>query len=78
MGVKTIKKQTSNIMLKSNEKFRRQHQIAAQLNDYELNAFLTYCDKYKIKNKSKFIREALMSAILEKFDEDYPRLFEEE
>jgi len=78
MGLKTIKKQTSNQKLKSNEKFRRQHQISSQLNDYEMNAFIIYCNKYKVKNKSKFIREALMSVILDKFDEDYPRLFEDQ
>ncbi len=62
--------------LKNNEKFRRKHKVTCTLNDYEFSALVKYCEKYKIENKSKFIREALISNILEKFDEDYPTLFE--
>jgi len=45
-------------------------------NNRELKAIEAYCDKYKIKNRSKFMRETILTKILMKFDEDYPSLFE--
>ncbi|MEN9443576.1 MAG: hypothetical protein RIS47_466 [Bacteroidota bacterium] len=45
------------------------------LNDKELAALEMYCKKYKIQNRSKFIRETLFSHVLQRFDEDYPTLF---
>ncbi len=48
------------------------------LNHREMNAMDAFCRKYKISNRSKFIREAVMTVILKKFDEDYPSLFENE
>ena len=59
-------------------KLRRKHQLGFLLNDLELQAFNKYCVQYKIKNRSKFIRETVVIAILEKFDEDYPSLFPKE
>lgn len=47
-------------------------------NNRELSAINKFCRQYKVDNKSKFMREAIISAILKKFDEDYPSLFEEE
>jgi hypothetical protein len=31
--------------------------------------------KYKVKNKSKFVRETLIKTILKQFEEDHPTLF---
>ena len=36
-----------------------------------------FFEEYNITNKSKLIRETLMSAILKKFEEDAPTLFSE-
>ena len=47
-------------------------------NKLELEAFEKYCKKYKIKNKSKFIRETVITEILGQFDRDYPSLFDNE
>ena len=44
-------------------------------NNRELKAIETYCEKYRINNKSKFMREVILTSILKKFDEDYPTLF---
>jgi len=44
-------------------------------NNRELKAIERYCRKYRIKNRSKFMREAIISSILKKYDEDYPTLF---
>ncbi len=57
------------------EVFRRKHRQSFNLNDLEMKALQKYCKKYKVKNKAKFMREAVMTVILKKFDEDYPTLF---
>ncbi|MEA4936831.1 hypothetical protein SDC9_160072 [bioreactor metagenome] len=54
----------------------RVHKHLFSLNDYENKALERYLVKYKVSNKSKFIRETLMYAILKKFDEDTPTLFD--
>jgi hypothetical protein len=54
----------------------RKNRQTLLLNNRELKAIETYCDKYKIKNKSRFMRETILTAVLKKFDEDYPTLFE--
>lgn len=61
---------------KDDPKFKRKHQLSLLLNDYELQALNKYCSRYKVKNKSKFMRETIVTAILQRFDEDYPTLFE--
>jgi len=54
----------------------RTHRQVFVLNDDENKALDRYIAKYKIPNKSKFIRETLMLAIIRKFEEDHPRLFD--
>lgn len=60
----------------NNEKLRRTHRTSILFNQREQEAINLYCEKYKIRNKSKFMREVIMTEILKKFDEDYPTLFE--
>ncbi len=60
---------------KKDEKLRRTNKTTILFNNREQEAFNLYCEKYKIKNKSKLIREAIMTVILKRFDEDYPTLF---
>lgn len=59
------------------EKFLRKHKLSFLFNDLEQDALEDYCNKYNIGNKSKFIREAIVSAILKQLDKDYPSLFSE-
>lgn len=54
----------------------RTHRQLFTLNDEENRALNRYILKYKIKNKSKFIRETLILAIIRKFEEDHPTLFD--
>lgn len=61
---------------KKDEKLKRTHRTAILFNNREREAINLYCDKYKIRNRSKFMREAIMTEILKRFDEDYPTLFE--
>jgi len=44
-------------------------------NNRELNVIETYCQKYRVNNLSKLMREAIITFILKKLDEDYPTLF---
>ncbi|MCF6365886.1 MAG: hypothetical protein L3J35_06740 [Bacteroidales bacterium] len=60
------------------EKLKRKHTVQFLFNDLELEAFERYCKKYKIKNKSRFIRETVMTEVLGQFDRDYPSLFDSE
>lgn len=58
------------------EKLPRKQNITFLLNDKEKKVLDNYCRKYKISNRSKFIREIVVSTILEQFDKDYPSLFD--
>ncbi len=53
----------------------RKNRVAIMLNDEELKALNRFIETYNIQNKSRFVREALMTTILKKFDEDHPTLF---
>lgn len=63
---------------KKEENLKRIHRKSILFNRKELNAINHYCRKYKIKNQSKFMRETIIYSILQKFDEDYPSLFEDQ
>jgi hypothetical protein len=54
----------------------RVHKHLFVLNDLENKALERYLRTYRVRNKSKFIRETLMSVILRRFDEDAPTLFD--
>lgn len=58
------------------EHLLRAHRLTFRLNDLEMKALMKYYKKYKVKNKARFLRETVMYAVLKKFDEDYPTLFE--
>jgi len=47
------------------------------LNHRELKALGIYCNRYRVKNKSEFLRETVMKAILKRFDDEHPSLWEE-
>lgn len=61
---------------KKDDKLRRNQRASILFNNREREAINLYCEKYKIKNRSKFMRETIMTEILKRFDEDYPTLFE--
>ena len=35
-----------------------------------------YCERYGVQNRSRFVRETLMRAILKQMDRDNPTLFD--
>lgn len=54
----------------------RTHRQIFTLNNEENKALNRYISKYKVQNKSKFIRETVMIAIIKKLEEDHPTLFD--
>lgn len=58
------------------ESLKRIHRKSILFNKREIQAIDHYCKRYKIKNKSKFMREMIITSVLKRFDEDYPSLFE--
>ena len=48
-----------------------------RFNSRESSAINQYCEKFKVKNKAKFMREAIITEILKKFDEKYPTLWDD-
>jgi len=58
------------------EKLLRKHKIGFLFNEMEQSALENYCKKYKVANRSKFMRETIVTAILKQFDKDYPSLFD--
>lgn len=65
-----------NITKTENEKRINRKQIL--FNNRELKAIDKYCERFKVPNQSAFMREAIITAILERFDNHLPSLFEEE
>jgi hypothetical protein len=59
------------------EKLRRTNKFSVMLNDREMKALGIYCSRYRVKNKSEFLRETIMKAILKRFEEEHPTLWEE-
>ena len=46
------------------------------LNNREARALGIYCNRYRVRNKSEFLRETIMKAILKRFDDEHPTLWE--
>ncbi len=59
------------------DKLRRTNRLSLMLNNRELKALGVYCSRYRVKNKSEFLRATIMRAILKRFEEEHPTLWEE-
>jgi hypothetical protein len=59
------------------DRLRRNNRLSLMLNNREMRALGIYCNRYRIKNKSGFLRETIMRAILKRFEEEHPTLWEE-
>ena len=64
-------------MIYKEEGLRRKNRLSLLLNNRELKAIGIYCSRYRVKNKSEFMRATIMKAIIKRFDEEYPTLWEE-
>jgi hypothetical protein len=59
------------------DRLRRTNRLSLMLNNKEKRALGIYCNRYRVKNKSEFLRETIMKAILKRFEEEHPTLWEE-
>ena len=59
------------------ERLKRTNRLSLMLNNREMRALGIFCNRYRVKNKSEFLRKTLMMTILKKFEEDHPTLWEE-
>jgi hypothetical protein len=53
----------------------RRYRKSILFNEKELSLINQFCEKYSVRNKSAFIRNIVISHILEQMDDNYPRLF---
>ena len=66
----------NNRKLKFNN-LKRVNRYTILFNMPESKAIDHFCNKFRIKNRSKFMRKAIISEVLRKFDANYPTLFED-
>jgi hypothetical protein len=59
------------------ECLKRNNRLSLMLNNREARALGIYCNRYRVRNKSEFLRETIMRAILKRFDDECPTLWEE-
>ena len=59
------------------ERLKRGNRLSLMLNNREMRALSIYCNRYRVKNKSEFLRETIMKAILKRFEDEHPTLWEE-
>ena len=57
------------------DKLVRRYRKTILFNEKELSLINLYCEKYSVRSKSAFIRNVVISHILEQIDDNYPRLF---
>ncbi len=56
---------------------KRKQRMVCLMSDDELQIVDRYLDKYKIANKSRWLRETVLMFIHKNMEEDYPTLFGE-
>ncbi len=59
------------------DRLKRTNRLSFMLNNRELRALSIYCTRFRVKNKSEFLREVLIKAILKRFNDEHPTLWEE-
>jgi hypothetical protein len=63
--------------LNKKDRLKRKNRLSLMLNNREARALGIYCSRYRVRNKSEFLRETIMKAILKRFDDEHPTLWEE-
>ncbi|WP_047450631.1 hypothetical protein [Alistipes sp. ZOR0009] len=54
---------------------KRIYRQSMVFNSSEMSTVEFFFDKYKIQNRGKFFRETIITAMLQKLEQDHPRLF---
>jgi hypothetical protein len=65
-------------MKQHRDTLKRKNKLGLALNDMELKAINSYCSRYRVSNRSKFLREAILTEVLRRFDRDAPSLFDDQ
>lgn len=55
---------------------KRSNKRVISFNNKEIKAIEQYCKRYKIENKSQFMRETIIKSILKHLEDDYPTLWD--
>ena len=76
--VMVVKKDKKSETQKTRIRMTRSNRVVISLNDREMAFMNRFYNKYKITNKTKWMRETLIVAILKKLEADAPTLFSEE
>lgn len=63
------------ISTRKNKPSPRTHRHVFTLNDEEEKALARYVERYKVQHPTRFIREAVMLAVIRRLEEDHPTLF---
>lgn len=56
---------------------KRQQRMVCLMSDEEQQIVERYLKKYKISNRSRWLRETILQFVYKKMEEDYPTLFGE-
>ena len=56
-------------------KEKRDNKVSVSFTDKEIEAIDRYCKKYKVRARTKVIREAALRFVMDRFLTDYPTLF---
>jgi hypothetical protein len=59
------------------DRLKRNNRLTLMLNNREMRAFGIYCSRFRVKNRSEFLRETIMKAILKRFEDEHPTLWED-
>lgn len=63
--------------IQKEEQLRRTNRLSLMLNNREAKALGIYCNRFRIKNKSEFLRTTIMKEILKRFEDEHPTLWED-
>ncbi|MGN0309964.1 MAG: hypothetical protein ACI4C3_05175 [Bacteroides sp.] len=72
-----MKKNSSFSARDHHDELKRPHRLVCLMSEEEFRLVNRYLKKYKISNKSRWMRENLLHFIHRNMEEDYPTLFEE-
>lgn len=57
---------------------QRSHRVVFNLNEMEMKTFAKFCNNFGVKNKSKYIRETIITKVFNVTELHHPTLFDEE
>ncbi|MCD7899900.1 MAG: hypothetical protein LUH22_08495 [Bacteroides sp.] len=72
-----MRKRDKKCVKSSVDEPKRRNRITVLMSEDEMRIVDRYLEKYKITNKSRWLRETVLMFIYQKTEEDYPTLFGE-